>query len=63
MTHKHCFNRKFRKGRDESNSLEEISRLTDIPLKRLEAVYEKVLRETKGVARAWGVTYHYALTH
>ena len=63
MTHKHCFNRNFRKGRDESNSLEEISRLTDIPLKRLEAVYEKALRETKGVARAWGATYHYALTH
>ena len=63
MTHRHCFNRKFGKGVDQSNSLGEISRLTGIPTRRLQGVYDRVLRETNNTRMAWGAVYYYALSH
>ena len=63
MTHRHCFNRKFGKGVDQSNSLGEISRWTGIPTSRLQGVYDRVLRETKSPKMAWGAVYYYALSH
>ena len=51
-TYKQKFNKKFKQDKDESNSLAKMTRLTGIPKKVLEDVYDRGI----GAARTAGIS-------
>ena len=63
MTHKRCFNRKYRQLPAHSNALLHIAELSKIPLIRLRNIYNTKYKQTLSCGLAFDSVYFYALSH